>query len=73
MIGQAYVEGLKRGTFIQPTVYPSFLQNKPPLIMYRLQPNNEESCDSQQETHDPEQKSHDPTVAKSGEDTNAHL
>lgn len=71
MIGQAYLDGLRRNLFVQPTVYPHFFKNKPPLVMYRPQPfvtdsNDQESCDSQQ-------RSPDPPTAEGDKDPNAHL
>ena len=41
MITEAYMDGLKRGLFIQPTKYPHFFKNKPDLVMYAPHPNGQ--------------------------------
>ena len=38
LIGQSYKDGLARGLFIRPTVFPHFLTHKPDMVMYSPQP-----------------------------------
>ncbi len=60
MIGQAYKDGLARGLFLQPTLYPHFLKGgRPDQVMY-----TNKSCDPQTMSVDSVPKSHD-TDAKS--------
>ena len=47
MMLQAYKDGMERGLFIQPTVFPHFLPNRRDLAMYKV-----ELCDPKAKSHD---------------------
>ncbi len=54
MIAQAYKDGLARGLFLQPTLYPHFLEGRPDEVIYF-----NKSCDPQTMSADSVAKSHD--------------
>lgn len=62
MITQAYKDGVERGFFVQPTVYPNFLPNRSDLAMYFVKKSDLSSYDpsvesrDQQETNSTENK-----------------
>ena len=52
MIAQSYKDGLARGVFPQPTIYPHFIQGRPDQVMYTNKSHDPKSCDKVAESHD---------------------
>lgn len=70
MILQAYKDGLERGVFVKPTVFPHFLPNRRDLAMYKV-----ESYDLKAKSYDPNIESHDQPrteVGSNSTDTNTN-
>ena len=69
MILQAYKDGVERGMFVKPTVFPHFLPNRRDLAMYKI-----ESCDPKAKSCDPKVESCDQprTEGGSGTDTSTN-
>ena len=41
LIAQAYKDGLARGLFIHPTIFPHFFKHKPDMVLYSPQPTDQ--------------------------------
>ena len=68
MITQAYKDGVERGVFVQPRVYPHFLPNRKEQVMYFVQPSDLLSYDPTTKSHDQVEnssESSEPVQAKS--------
>jgi len=50
LIAQAYKDGLARGLFIRPTVFPHFFTHKPDMVMYSPQPVESDSSTTTSQT-----------------------
>lgn len=59
MMLQAYKDGVERGVFVKPTVFPHFLPNKRELAMYKV-----ESCDPKAKSCDQKAKSCDKSITE---------
>lgn len=59
MIAQSYKDGLARGTFIQPTSFPHFIEGRPDQVMYynKLCDVQTASSDRLAESHESDTKS----------------